>query len=478
MNALPLALFWMLALWGTASRRPVLLYLFFATMPFGAMAAIPTTLTGGLTLTPTPIVALLLIARTFADRRGVAEFVTLAVLPQRLMLLSLFWLVAAVTTAFMPRLFAGEVMVVPVRGVVDAPQPLHPTAQNLSQFIYMTIAVLSAFAFARLLRTPGMQQHAFSAIGLGGLVTAVTGLLDQASEFLPLAPLLAPFRTATYALLTEVEVFGGKRVVGFMPEASAYGGLCLAFLSALYFYRRAMDDPRLRDVLVPLVLILLVLCAWLSKSSGTYVGLGILLAMAALEWSLRIGARAQGGNPQRRGLRAEMATTACLVITVALIALLRPQWLDPVHALVERMVLEKQESSSFVERGMWRAAATAALAQTHGLGVGLGATRASSSVVAVFSGTGLIGGLLLHAFILQSLMRRPPHARSGEVMALAAFRYSFVAPFLVSLMVGDADFGGITAFGLGLATAIGADGRRSRQVDRHCLKAPELHASG
>lgn len=459
MNTVPIGLFWLFATWGLLSPRPVLLYLFFATLPIGAFAVIPTAITGGLTFTPTPIVTLLLILKTFFDRSGAAAFLAMAVLPQRLMLLAMFWLVAAVTTLFMPRLFTG-VMVVPIRGVVSSAAPLQPSAQNISQFAYLSIAVLSVFAFARLLQTPEMRQHALKAMCLGSTVTVVTGLLDYASQFVPITPLLAPFRTASYALLTDIEVLGGKRVVGLMPEASAYGGQCLAFLSALYFYRRAIADDRLRDIYTPLLLALLTTCAWLSTSSGTLVGVAVLVLMAGGEWLLRMGADPRGATIRRRGLAGEMSVTVSAFIAVALITIIQPHALDPLYALVERMVLEKQASSSFSERGMWRSLAIQALWQTHGFGVGLGGTRASSSVVAVFSSTGIIGGALFYGFVLQSLMRPAPRAPVESQLLLAAFRLSFVPPFVVSIMVGDADFSGVTAFGLGIVTALAIIHRR------------------
>ncbi|SFF86808.1 hypothetical protein SAMN05518801_102320 [Novosphingobium sp. CF614] len=456
MNAVPIILFWTLAIWGLLSRGPVLIYLFFASMPVGAFAAVPTTLTGGLTFTATPIVALLLILRTFLRRDGPATFLTLAVLPRRLMLLTLFWLVAGIATAFMPRLFAGTAMVVPVRGMIGAAVPLQPTPQNVSQFAYLTIAVFSVFAFARLLRSPAMRQHAFRALCLGSLVAVITGLLDYASQFLPLAPLLEPFRTASYALLTDIEVLGSKRIVGLMPEASAYGGQCLAFLSALYFYRRAIADDRLREFYAPILLGLLAICAWLSTSSGTYVGLGLLVVVAALEWFLRINANERSGSIHRRGLAGETSIAVSTVIALALLTILHPQILDPIHSLVQRMVLEKESSSSFEERGMWRSVAIASLAQTHGFGVGLGGTRASSSVVAVFSSTGIVGGALFYAFVLQSLLRRGASIESQSIVS--AFRFSFIPTFMVSLMVGDADFGGIIAFGFGMSAALAIAG--------------------
>jgi hypothetical protein len=462
MNFVPIALFWALAAWGIASPRPVLLYLFFAVMPFGAFAAVPTALTGGLTFTPAPLITLLIILRTFLNPRGPAAVLTMALMPRRLTLLFLFWLVAAVATAFMPRLFEGAVMVVPIRGELSETAPLRPSAQNLSQFAYLTIAVFSVFAFARILQSPEMRQHALKAMCLGGAMTAATGLLDHASHFLPLEPLLAPFRTASYALVTGVEVLGATRVTGLMPEASAFGGLCLAFMGALYFYRRAILDDLVRDVCVPAVIAILAVCAWLSTSSGTYVGVFLLLIVAALEWFLRANTRGKARSTYRKGLGGELSVLVAITAGIALVLIVWPQALDPVYALIDRMVLQKTASNSYAERGMWRSVAWSSLWATYGLGVGLGGTRASSSLVAILSGTGIIGGMLYHAFVLQSLLRPTAGAPTETQLVMSAFRFSFVPSFAVTLMVGDADFGGMTAFGFGIAAALAmANARRT-----------------
>ncbi|MCJ2180015.1 hypothetical protein [Novosphingobium album (ex Hu et al. 2023)] len=475
MAAIPVMLFWALALWGLFSRRPVLLYLFFATMPVGAFAVIPPALTGGLTFTATPVVSLLLFGRTFFDRKGPAAFLTLAVLPERLMLLTLFWLIALVCTLFLPRLFAGAVMIVPMRGIVSAPSPLQPSTQNISQFAYLSISVFSVFAFARMLQPAAMRQHALRAMCLGGFVTVATGLLDYASQFLPISPLLEPFRTASYALLTDIEVLGGKRVVGLMPEASAFGAQCLSFLSALYFYRRAMESSRQRDALVPAAMALLALCAWLSTSSGTLVGLAVFVLVTALEWIARIHSSERKDALYRQGLGGEMSVTVLALIATALVAILQPQVLDPLYELVQRMVLEKQSSSSFTERGMWRSTALASLQASHGFGVGLGSTRSSSSVVGVFSSTGVIGGTLFYAFVLQCMLRRARGAATESQLILSAFRFSYIPPFVVSLMVGDADFGAMAAFGFGIVTAVSiaerGSSRRTLSITRHLYPA-------
>jgi hypothetical protein len=160
MVALPLFLFWSLAIWGLLSRKPVLIYLFFCSMPFGSVAVLPPGLTAGLTFTPAPIVALLIIARTLTNQRGINFVAESALSAQKLGIIFAFWVLAAATTLIMPSLFAGEILIIPVRGTLSAAAPLYPTNQNISQFAYITISIAAVFAFARLLQSPVMRQHA------------------------------------------------------------------------------------------------------------------------------------------------------------------------------------------------------------------------------------------------------------------------------------------------------------------------------
>ena len=468
MTLLPILVFWALLAWGMAGPRSVLLYLFFATMPFGAFAVLPTGLTGGLTFTSTPMVALALVLRTFVRPGGAGALLGMALRPERLLLLAAFGVVAVIVTLFMPRLFAGVIEVVPVRGDLDQTVPLRPNQQNISQLAYLLIALASVFAFARLLRDPRLRQHAYRALCLGGAVAVLTGLLDLASGSLPLNGLLAPFRTASYALAVDVEVLGGKRVVGLMPEASAYGGLCLGFLCAIHFYRRAMWQGAVRDIAAPLLVLALIGCIWLARSSGAYVGFAVFVMLAVVDWCLRLGARGRGA---RRGVAGELGFVVVLVIGLCLVVIVTPHALDPLYELVDRMVLQKGSSESFEQRGMWRRVAFEGLLSSQGLGLGLGSARTSSSLVAILSGTGLLGGVLYYGFFLQCLLRTG-RDRTGEAsFVFSAFRFAAIPGFVVGLMVGSADFGGMLAFGFGLVSAL-ADEVRSAARRRPVRHAP------
>ncbi|MDM0113959.1 hypothetical protein QTI66_17525 [Variovorax sp. J22R133] len=459
MESIPIAVFWCIAVWTLFLPRQAMVYLFFASMPFGSFAAIPTEVTGGLTLTPTPIVAILLIVRQLGSLSGFAQALDTALKRSGLLLLFLFWLVAGIATMFMPRFFSGTVQIVPVRaGALSDTAPLVPTVQNISQFVYISISVLTVFTFARMLRAKSMRRHALMALCLGAALTVFTGGLDVASQYLPLQPVLELFRTASYALLTDVEVLDVKRVVGLMPEASSFGSLALAFLASLYFFRRAMAKGALRDRVVPLLMGVLLLMVWLSTSSAAFLGLGLFVAAATAEWCWRV--LAAGRNPYlRRGITNEFWLGAVGICLFLLVILAVPRLFAPIQEMFDVMVLQKSTTDSFEERSMWTQVSLNALLATHGLGVGLGGTRASNFAVAMASNAGVIGATFYFLFVFQTLLIRKAARDDAQGQALlSAVRWSYLPAFFSSLMVGTTpDFGLFNAFFYGFAVAIASN---------------------
>jgi hypothetical protein len=455
MTYVAIAVYWALAIWGLCSRRPVLIYLFFCTVPLGSFAVIPPGLTGGLTFVPQPMTALLIIAKTLLHPHRARVAIGAALDPRRLGLFAAYWSVAVITSVFMPRVFSGIVMIVPVRGDLSGQAPLYPTTQNVSQLAYLTVSIFAVFAFTQILSDRSNRQTALQALAAGGVVTVITGMLDFSSQYLPVGPALEIFRTATYALLVDVEVLGAKRVVGLMPEASSYGNMCLSFLCLLYFLRRGIADQRTREFYAPLTILFLLVFAWLSTSSATYVGLAVFIAMASFEWIVRLTEK-RYVIQRRRYLGSEFLVVIIASAMFVLIVLFQPTLVDTMFNLIDRMILKKTESSSFDERNMWTIVSLRALLDTFGVGVGLGGTRASNSLVAVASNVGLVGAVLYVGFICQSLLRRAAwNDTEGEVL-ISAIRYAFVPSFVVSLLIGtSADIGAFGAFCYALPTAVG-----------------------
>lgn len=475
----PVAIFWIFALWAFASRGPALLYLFFGSMAFGSFAVIPTVLTAGLTFTAVPIIMLLLIARALLAPGGMGFFLTSALRFDRLALLFLFWIVAIITTLLMPRIFAGEVLVVGVRDVRSGASLLAPTAQNFSQLVYISISIFAVFALSKMLRSREDRQHALKAAVFGAGVLAVTGALDYiGNAFAPVEVVLSLFRTASYAFAIDVEVLGGQRVVGLMPEASTFGGMCLGFLSILIFFRRVIEDPQVRKFWAPVLIGLLAIMIYLSTSSGALLGLGVLAMVLAADAMFRAFTRGQRGQMQRGDLLGEAGIVVGLLTLAGLIVVFVPQVFDPVVALLDRMVFSKSSSGSFEERGMWRQISFEALLATNGLGVGLGSTRTSSHFVSILASTGFLGGLLYFGFVV-NMMLRPSRRMDWEgQLVLTAFRFSYVPTFVLGLLVGGPDFGGLTAFAFGIAVAVSTVHREQERRYRPRAAMPPGMASG
>ena len=471
MTFLPMLGFWALALWGFVGpgcQRMVTLHL--ALLPLGSLAVLPEGMSGGLALTPAPMLGALLFLRCALMRGGLAGMARLATAPRGMLLLAAYGGVAAAATAFLPRLFAGTT-IMPWRGEVLAPTPLAPSAQNASQLAYLLISILVALAYARLLARPAMRRHALRALALGGAVAVATGLLDLAASQLSVGPVLAPFRTANYALHVDHAIHGTKRVVGLMAEAAAYGLVCLGYLSCLYFFRRALPDGWLRRRGVPALLVGLLAAVALSTSTAAYAALAVLGAVATAEWAWRATALRRRA-PGRRGLAPEAWAAIGALTGLAAVFVVVPHLLDPVAAILEATVVEKAGSASFAERSAWTAVSWRAFLASGGLGLGVGSTRVSTSVVGVLAGTGVLGACLYYGFVLHVLTRR---ARPGDPEAkllLAAVRWGWLAPFAGSLLTGiGADFGPFLAFVFGMGTAAG-DWRGAARAGRGTAATP------
>lgn len=456
MVAITILIFWVLAFRSYTSKKPeTLIYLLFGTMPLGSFAVIPPVITGGLTFTATPIIALMIIAKMFTVRGGLDLFTSIALSRHNCLFLFLFLLVGVFTTICMPRLFAGDVMVVPLRGISLASSfPLEATSQNISQLFYMSISVLSVIAFTAMLRDHMLQQKTIKAMCIGGCVLVLSGFLDYLSFYVPLDFLLNGFRNASYALAVEVELFSSKRVVGLMPEASSFGSVCLDFLAFLYFFRHAADDTFLSGRLIPLLMVLLVLLIYLSTSSAAYVGLAFLATIACFEWLWR-ALKKKRNKLLKHVLMVELWLLDIALIFFLVTVLVYPELFDPIIERVDRMVFQKTESYSYIERSMWNAVAWQAFLETYGFGVGLGSARTSNGVVALVSSVGVVGTIFYALFLLKFFLRNTSRAEYHGDSFISASKWSFLPAFFGSLLTSPtADFGISNAFRFGFVLAL------------------------
>jgi hypothetical protein len=233
----PSIVLWLLIFVGAIRRGPMLLYVFGAAGAFGSLQMVPGDMVHGVNLLPQSVCAVFLVGKILLSKGQIRRALNAALDPAKLGLLFLFLAYGLLSAYAMPRLFAHSVEVIPVSASAPWPVALEPTVANITQPAYLALSSGIALAFTLAGGRTNFQRYYLLALLFAGIVSIVTGLMDLVSWTAGLADLLEPFRNASYALLIDVGAFGGKRVVGLMPEASAYGPACVGAAASLAFLR-------------------------------------------------------------------------------------------------------------------------------------------------------------------------------------------------------------------------------------------------
>jgi hypothetical protein len=231
-----------------------------------------------------------------------------------------------------------------------------------------------------------------------------------------------------------------------MPEASAYGGLCAGLGAASYFLGRAIEPSGLWGKIARVAPFLALGMAALSTSSVAFLGLGMFGVVAALDWLIRF--IRNKAHDERAALFREFAVVVLAFVAIGVMALLRSGLFRPVLNMLDLMVLHKSQSASFVERSMWNSVSLHALKDTSGLGVGVGSTRSSSWPVALVSGTGIAGAILMVAFLARFLLASVPGAAADKVSRLMLYgaKLSWLVVFVPGAVSSPGvDFGTLSA---------------------------------
>lgn len=295
---------------------------------------------------------------------------------------------------------------------------------------------------------------------VGGIVTLATGLIDLAAASTGLESLLKPFRNAQYALLTGDAVSGVRKVVGFAPEASVYGPMCVQFAAALTLLRSTYAEG-LQRTLATIVGVSLIVMAVLSTSSAAYAGLALLGAI----YLVNFARRAMFSQVDHNGLAWEFVVGIALMGALLFTILVRNELFDPLLNLIEEQVFNKSLTGSYYERSYWNTVAWNALASTWGLGVGFGSTRTSNWVAAVASNTGLIGAAFMAIFLIQLYVQRTRYKTVLFAELLPTLKLSLLPALAMECLVsGGPDFGPWVAVIFGAITGIATLNPERRSV--------------
>lgn len=358
----------------------------------GAAAAL---LVGAANIQPAHVVLLLAVAAMAARPEGAAFFIRAMTRSWPTLWLTFLVLYGVVTGYFMPRLLAGASEIIPLGSSAfddtGGTVPLGPVSSNFTQAVYMAANLLCFVATLHVASTEkGYRSLALGVLGLAAF-NAALAVADVATYWTGTQALLDGIRNARYTLHHEEQIAGLKRIVGGMPEASAFARFTLGLMgfSAMLWISGLWTRVSGLLAIASFALVLL------STSTTGMVGLipvtGVLYAVAL---SRALQARSTRGGAVF--LLALPAAAAALAAVLMASEDLRTVILD----YLDLLVFSKASSNSGIERTAFNTIALHNFVDSYGLGVGLGTVRTSSLPVALLSHVGVPGTLFYLAFLV------------------------------------------------------------------------------
>ena len=271
--------------------------------------------------------------------------------------------------------------------IISTVVPLQFGISNVVQLCYF---LLSMFLFKYLTTT---KQYFTPQILHSGLVLAGTiNIILCTVDLLELDGLLVHLRTANYAILDFHQINGLPRIIGGFPEASTFGSFSVVMAAYFCIYCR-----RCYGRIEYSLFLLNFIFAVMSFSSTAYLGLFVLLLLNAYQGSRQTFIT---------GTRAEkiVGLLKCIIYFLCIppmmyLALKVPQIAD----LLDKLILNKSESNSALERGMWATYGFRAFVESYGLGVGVGSLRANGWFSVYLGSVGLIGTLAILLFYIRCM---------------------------------------------------------------------------
>jgi hypothetical protein len=337
--------------------------------------------------------------------------------PGFLLILFLGW--GLLTAAVSPIYFEGQTWVFSTNRSSEADLRVHKvpldfSSTNLTQSIYAICGVVTFIAVRALLAGPLRLQRFGTALLLVSACNVAALVINLAEAYAGIPSVLALIKTANYAIAAGGTLQGLGRISGTFSETSAWSTFTLPLVAATFSLWRQGFKPRLAG---PLCLAM-VAGMLLSTSSTAYVGLAALASCigAVLFWKNLVG------SPRRRlGPLTVLALGA--VVAVCIVGLVKPQFFTAVYEFFQVTVWRKLESSSGQERSSWNSQALINLADTFGIGAGLGSARASSYPLVLLSNVGVIGFSLFAAFLLRIFLSPVREADPEAVKVVWAARW-------------------------------------------------------
>jgi hypothetical protein len=358
---------------------------------FAGSAAIVMPALGGAAISPAHMALVFLVARVLLPGSGEYGRIVPAISANGFLVF--YALYGAVTAFVLPRLFAWQIYVAPLRpitisGLFDT-VPLVFTTQNITTAVYMIGTMLAGVCATIVARKPESSRKIVGTICFMAWAHAFFGVLGVVLTNVGLDGVLDVFRNGSHAQL-EQSYNGMVRMTGVFPEASYYASY--AFTLFVFTFECWMRDVRPRQT-GPAALALLAVLIFSTSGSG-YLSLGAYGGLMVLRLLL---------------LRQQLSPRKALVVIVMMLAgliaafsmvMLVPALADQLGEMFQHMTMDKADSDSGKQRSFWAMQGWHAFLASYGLGIGAGSFRSSSLFMAALGSLGVIGIVTLVGHIL------------------------------------------------------------------------------
>jgi hypothetical protein len=392
----------------------------------GGAAAIVSAL-GGANITPT-MLALMFLGFSFLRHEGVWGFFK----PIRFGGDS-FWLVMLAgwgifSAFFLPRFFQNAFMVSSFDRVTGAQglMPLRPLSMNITQAMYLFVALVTFLMFRKLLEDPENRRRLCRAILWAAGLNVCFGLLDLASSYIGIFPVLSLVKNGNYAILGG-DVAGLARITGTFPEASSFAQYTLGLIGFTHvlWIRGVYRKPAMWLTLFNIALLLL------STSGTAYVGLAICLLLGVIYSLYKFAFEGAIGEEKIYLYFLGFGIFASIAVVLFV-----PSALDKVSEYFGTVIGRKMSSDSGRIRMLANELALQAFLDSYGLGAGLGSARASSFVMVLLSNLGWIGTFLFVAFVRPIMWATKRPSDSFDDAFITAARRAIFANLVSACLVG------------------------------------------
>ncbi|MFS8110515.1 O-antigen ligase family protein [Rhizobium jaguaris] len=344
-----------------------------------------------------------------------------------LLVLTVFGLTTAI---FFPRLFQGMTQTMTVERTVGGRNfislvPLKFSSNNITQTVYAVGGLVCFAATSAFIRKGGTPTNLINGMLVVASVNLGFALADIITYFSHTEFLLGFVRTANYALLTNAEKGGLKRISGTFPEASAFADFTLVLFAMTASLWLSGVRSRATGIIAALLLVALIL----STSATALVGLGLVLPVLCLQSFMASRHEPGAGRPVMI-----VAILAAMPLVILFVLIAMPDLSNGLHDFLDEMLFSKADSQSGRERFMWNAMAYQTFVDTNGFGAGLGSARASSFGLVLLSNLGVLGALIFALFVVLILKAdtRPRYLPDRQAAAVARAAKAGIITVLVS----------------------------------------------